>query len=74
MCFFFHNELAAMALSCVVETKLADLEVVMPQHYAVEIDLPDKIYQNFKTKYSKELARLNLPVIVGFEAVLRQSI
>jgi len=50
-----------METECAIETKHSLMSLVTPANYAVEIELPDAVYREFRETCDKK------PVIVGFD-------
>ena len=65
--FVFLFSLNRMSTSCAVDNKVADMLLCTLDDYAVELDLSDRIYRDFRAWYGKKAEEENKPLIVMFE-------
>ena len=63
-----------MSTECAVDNKVADMLLVTLNDYAVEVDLPDQIYRDFREKNDEKAREDKKPLIVMFEEEMRQNI
>jgi hypothetical protein len=63
-----------MSTECAVDNKVADMLLVTLNDYAVEVDLPDQIYRDFRAKNDEKAREDKKPLIVMFEEEMRQNI